>query len=90
MSVNDSAGEFRRFQGSANISIYQLLEMELLRVGNREVGIRELTSTAPFSSHWSWQQWQEIVLYGHRRGRGRLAAPHTAVRQDSILRKDNK
>ena len=88
MSVNDSAGEFRRFQGSANISIYQLLEMELLRVGNREVGIRDLTSTAPFSSHWSWQQWQEIVLYGHRRGR--LAAPHTTARQDSILRKDNK
>ncbi len=56
MILTDSAGEFRRFQGSANISIYQLLEMELLRVGNREVGIRELTSTAPFSSHWSWQQ----------------------------------
>ena len=48
MILTDSDREFKRFQGSVNISIYQLLEMELLRVkllrvGNREVGIRELT-----------------------------------------------
>jgi len=37
MILIDSDRKFKPFQGSVNISIYKFLELELLRVGNREV-----------------------------------------------------
>ncbi len=43
MILADSDSEFKQFQDSVNISIYQVLELELLRVRKWEVRNWEVT-----------------------------------------------